>query len=103
MDLNHNCVVGYKLGQIHPEMIPEALTSEIFWDIPEKVQQHDEACRAAVELLQPSLNPQIPNANEWTEDELNELFGPYGPIITPVISSNFNDTQSHASTPGLDF
>ena len=67
------------------------------------MQQHDEACRAAVELLQPSLNPQVPNANEWTEDELNELFGPYGPIITPVISSNFNDTQSRVSTPELDF
>ena len=59
MDLEHDCVVRYNLGQIHPEMIPEALTNEVFWIIPEKVQQHDEACRAAVDLLQPSFNPKL--------------------------------------------
>ena len=51
IDLEHDCIIGYKLGQIHPEMVPEALTNEVFWDIPEKVQHHYEACRTAVELL----------------------------------------------------
>jgi hypothetical protein len=101
MDLEHDCIVGYKLGQVHPEMIPEALINEIFWDIPEKVQQHDEACRAAVELLQPPLNPQT--SDELTEDEFNELFNPYRPTITPITASNFNETQSRVSTPELDF
>ena len=100
-NLEHDCIVGYNLGQIHPDMTPEALTNEIFWNIPEEVQQHDEACRAAVELLQPSFNPQA--INEWTEDELNELLDPYGPIITPIIASNFDDTRSRISTPELDF
>jgi hypothetical protein len=80
MDLEHDCIVGYELSQIHPEMIPEALTNEIFWDIPEKVQLHDKACRAAVELLQPLLNPQT--SDELTDDEFNELFNPYRPTIT---------------------
>jgi hypothetical protein len=101
MDLEHDCIIRYKLDQIHPEIIPEALTNEIFWDIPEKVQHHDEACRAAVELLQPLLNPQT--SDELTEDEFKELFNPYRPIITPVIASNFNETQSYASTSEVDF
>ena len=58
MNLKYNCIVRYKLSQIHPEMIPEALTNEIFWIIPEKVQQYDEASHTAVELLQPSHKPQ---------------------------------------------
>jgi hypothetical protein len=39
MELEHNCIVGYGLGQIHPEMKPEALVNEVFWEIPEAVQQ----------------------------------------------------------------
>ena len=57
-DLEHNCIIGYNLGQIHPKMIPETLCNEIFWNIPEKVQRNDNACLAAVELLQSKKNPQ---------------------------------------------
>ena len=95
-NLNHECIVGYNLGQIHPEMVPETLINEVFWDIPEKVQQNDEACLAAVELLKPINNPQI---RDWTEDELDEMFGPFAPIITPIYSSNFDETRSRVSTP----
>ncbi|CAI2188647.1 18328_t:CDS:2 [Funneliformis geosporum] len=35
-NLDHECIVGYNLGQIHPEMVPETLINEVFWDIPEK-------------------------------------------------------------------
>ncbi|CAI2199646.1 12000_t:CDS:1, partial [Funneliformis geosporum] len=57
-NLDHECIVGYNLGQIHPEMVPETLINEVFWDIPEKIQQDDEARLAAVELLKPIKNPQ---------------------------------------------
>ena len=77
-------------------MIPEILTNEVFWDIPEEVQREDNACLAAIELLQPVKNPQN---REWTEDELDEMFGPFAPIITPIYSSNFDDTRSRVSTP----
>ena len=56
-DLEHECIIGYDLGQIHPEMISETLCNEIFWKIPEEVQRNDNACLAAVELLQPKKNP----------------------------------------------
>ena len=95
-DLNHECIIGYNLGQVHPDMIPEMLTNEVFWDIPEEVQREDNACLAAIELLQPVKNPQN---REWTEDELDEMFGPFAPIITPIYSSNFDDTRSRVSTP----
>ena len=96
MDLNHECIIGYNLGQIHPEMIPETLTNEVFWKIPEKVQRNDDACLAAVELLQPAKNPENYG---WTEDELDEIFGPYAPIITPIYPSNYGKALSRASTP----
>jgi len=96
MDLNHECIVGYNLGQLHPEMIPETLTNEIFWNIPEEVQRNDDACLAAIELLQPVKNPQN---REWTEDELDKMFGPFAPIITPIYSSTFNEVLSRSSTP----
>ena len=57
-------------------MIPEMLTNAVFWDIPEEVQRNDEACLAAVKLLQPSKNSQ--------EHELDEMFRPFSHIITPV-------------------
>ena len=78
-------------------MIPETLTNEIFWNIPEEVQRNDDACLAAIELLQPVKNPQN---REWTEDELDEMFGPFAPIITPIYSSTFNEVLSRSSTPG---
>ncbi|CAI2188848.1 16523_t:CDS:1, partial [Funneliformis geosporum] len=46
-ELEHECIIGYNLGQIHPEMIPETLCNEIFWNIPEEVQRNDDACLAA--------------------------------------------------------
>ncbi|CAI2197167.1 1268_t:CDS:1, partial [Funneliformis geosporum] len=48
-NLDHEYIVRYSLGQEHPEIIPETLINEVFWDIPEKVQQDDEARLAAVE------------------------------------------------------
>jgi hypothetical protein len=42
-------------------MIPETLTNAVFWDIPEEVQRNDEACLAAVKLLQPVKNSKIMN------------------------------------------
>ena len=75
-------------------MIPETLCNEIFWNIPEEVQRNDNACLAAVELLQPKRNPQI---REWTEEEEEEMFGPFAPIITPIFSSTFDDTRSRIS------
>ncbi len=95
-DLNHDCIIGYNLGQIHPEMVPETLHTEVFWDIPEEVQRNDNACLAAVELLQPTKNPQT---YDWNEEELDEIFGPFAPLITPVYSSTFDDTRSVASNP----
>ena len=95
-NLDHECIVGYNLGQIHPEMVPETLINEVFWDIPEEVQRNDNACLAAVGLLQPTKNPQT---RDWTEDELDEMFGSFAPIITPVYSSTFNETRSRSSTP----
>ncbi|CAI2197056.1 7476_t:CDS:1, partial [Funneliformis geosporum] len=58
INLDHKCIVGYNLRQIHPEIVPETLINKVFWDIPEKVQQDDEARLAAVELLKPIKNPQ---------------------------------------------
>ena len=77
-------------------MMPETLHNEVFWDIPEELQRNDNACLAAVELLQPIKNPQTRN---WTEDELEEMFEPFAPIITPVYSSTFDEVHSRASTP----
>ena len=96
MDLNHECIIGYDLGQLHPDMIPETLTNEVFWEIPEEVQRNDNACLAAVKLLKPTKNPQT---REWTEDELDEMFGPYAPIITPIYSSTYYEALSRVSTP----
>ena len=53
-------------------------------------------CLAAVELLQPTKNPQT---RDWTEDELDEMFGPFAPIITPIYTSNCDEAHSRASTP----
>ncbi|CAI2196332.1 10825_t:CDS:1, partial [Funneliformis geosporum] len=57
-ELDYECIVNYNLGQIHPEMVSETLINEVFWDIPKKVQQDDEARLAAVELLKPIKNLQ---------------------------------------------
>ncbi|CAI2192636.1 11374_t:CDS:2, partial [Funneliformis geosporum] len=57
-NLDHECIVGYNLEQIHSEMVSETLINEVFWDIPKMVQQDDEARLAAVELLKPIKNPQ---------------------------------------------
>ncbi|CAI2197627.1 12201_t:CDS:1, partial [Funneliformis geosporum] len=57
-NLRYECIIRYNLGQLHPEMVPETLSTEVFWDIPEEVQRNDEACLAAVELLKPIKNPQ---------------------------------------------
>ncbi|CAI2179509.1 3355_t:CDS:2 [Funneliformis geosporum] len=32
-------------------LFPETLNTEVFWDIPEEMQWNDEACLAAVKLL----------------------------------------------------
>ncbi|CAI2198373.1 6743_t:CDS:1, partial [Funneliformis geosporum] len=56
--LHHECIVGYNLRQLHPEMVSETLSTEVFWDIPEEMQRNDEACLAAVELLKLIKNPQ---------------------------------------------
>ncbi|CAI2195397.1 9429_t:CDS:2, partial [Funneliformis geosporum] len=45
--LHHECIIGYNLRQLYPEMVPETLSTEVFWDIPEEVQRNDEACLAA--------------------------------------------------------
>lgn len=85
-ELDHNCIVGYGLGQIHPDMKPEALVNEVFWEIPEAVQQQDEAHRK----IYHDINP-----DEWTQEELDQLFDNYEPLITPI--------SSRITTPSLDF
>ena len=92
-NLDHNRVIGYGLGQIHPEMIPEALNNDVFWEIPEEVQRADEACRATLALLQPDNN------SETLDDELEEYFNLSIPSITPI------DTTSRiiSQTPSPDF
>ncbi|CAI2194917.1 9688_t:CDS:1, partial [Funneliformis geosporum] len=57
-NLYHECIIGYNLEQLHPEMVPETLSTEVFWDIPEEVQRNDEACFTTVELLKLINNPQ---------------------------------------------
>ncbi|CAI2192495.1 8714_t:CDS:1, partial [Funneliformis geosporum] len=32
-DLVHECIMGYNLRQIHPEIVPKTLINEVFWDI----------------------------------------------------------------------
>ncbi|CAI2189272.1 12651_t:CDS:2, partial [Funneliformis geosporum] len=49
--VNHQ--IPLKLG-----IVPETLSTEVFWDIPKEVQRNDEACLTAVELLKPIKNPQ---------------------------------------------
>ena len=58
-------------------MKPEALVNEVFWEIPEAVQQQDKAHRKAHYLQ---------NENEWTQEELDKLFDDYEPCITPISS-----------------
>jgi len=86
MELEHNCIVGYGLGQIHPEMKPEALVNEVFWEIPEAVQQQDKAHHK---------ERYFQNKNEWTQEELDKLFDNYEPLITSV--------SSRITPPNLDF
>src|SRR5688500_7071333 len=76
-ELEHNCIVGYGLGQIHPEMKPEALVNEVFWEIPEAVQQQDKVHHKA---------RYFQNENEWTQEKLDKLFDSYEPLITPISS-----------------
>ena len=92
-NLDHNCVIGYGLGQIHPEMISEALTNDVFWEIPEKVQRADEACKAALALLQPDNNP------ETLDSELEEYFNLSIPSITIIHPTS----RIVSRTPSPDF
>ncbi|CAI2168474.1 3649_t:CDS:2 [Funneliformis geosporum] len=36
-DLDYECIVGYNLRQIHPEIVSNTLINKVFWDISEKV------------------------------------------------------------------